>query len=102
MYAAIDAGHGTVVLSNDLRLQQETWYNVKFTKSRGDVSLSVDSTGETVAKLPGRLYGLNILGPLYLGGYPDLAILEVCVDLHQPALEVPALCCLVMGYVQGI
>ncbi|KAI4497448.1 hypothetical protein M0802_007459 [Mischocyttarus mexicanus] len=69
-----DFGSGSAVISGDAPLTLGQWHTIKLQRVRREVTMLVDGQGSYKKASSGRKQGLDLKGPLYVGGVPNHSI----------------------------
>ncbi|XP_035741559.1 basement membrane-specific heparan sulfate proteoglycan core protein-like isoform X33 [Vespa mandarinia] len=69
-----DLGSGSAVISADKSITLGQWHTIKIQRVRKEVTMLVDGQGPYRGVSAGRRQGLDLKGPLYIGGVPNHSI----------------------------
>ncbi|XP_014607947.1 PREDICTED: basement membrane-specific heparan sulfate proteoglycan core protein isoform X7 [Polistes canadensis] len=69
-----DFGSGSAVISGDTPITLSQWHTIKIQRVRREVTMLVDGQGSYRRVASGRKQGLDLKGPLYIGGVPNHSI----------------------------
>ncbi|XP_043503640.1 basement membrane-specific heparan sulfate proteoglycan core protein isoform X1 [Polistes fuscatus] len=69
-----DFGSGSAVISGDTPITLSEWHTIKIQRVRREVTMLVDGQGPYRTVAGGRKQGLDLKGPLYIGGVPNHSI----------------------------